>query len=238
MASSEVIKEQNRFLLISFLISPFLTLLITMYHYRWKASRLFFVLSASFLGYCIGIEGDLNRYHDWFFVYGEQSWYSILYSVFTFKAGDIYTLLLSKIVYSFTDNVKIYFAILMGIFAYFYSAVITVIINRFKQDNTKILLLFIGFATFFFVRSFIGLRFSTASLLYTYSLLEVVLNNRKKFILLSLCAPLVHISFLVTIPLIPLYYILKNNTRVCVILLILSFAINQGNMVNFFGHFA
>ena len=236
MVVSQARRQQTKLLLITFLISPFLTLLITMYHYRWKGTQLFFILSVSFLGYNIGIEGDLIRYYDWFFRDGGKSWSEIFNQIITLQAGDFYTLILSKIIFYLTENVRVYFAVLISVYAYFYSSVMKLIIVRLSRgNNLKVLLLFIGFATFFFVRNFISVRFSTALLLYAYAMLEIVLNGNRKFILLSLCAPLIHIGFVVTIPLLPLYFFFKDRVNVCIMLLLVSFVFNQGNVLNFFG---
>ena len=236
MVVSQARRQQTKLLLITFLISPFLTLLITMYHYRWKGTQLFFILSVSFLGYNIGIEGDLIRYYDWFFRDGGKSWSEIFNQIITLQAGDFYTLILSKIIFYLTENVRVYFAVLISVYAYFYSSVMKLIIVRLSRgNNLKVLLLFIGFATFFFVRNFISVRFSTALLLYAYAMLEIVLNGNRKFILLSLCVPLIHIGFVVTIPLLPLYFFFKDRVNVCIMLLLVSFVFNQGNVLNFFG---
>jgi|GEM_PF-2872716 len=220
--------------IITFLIWPFGTFLMALQHYRKPVAKWFFIMALTFLGYTIGIVGDLEVYHKNFFEVSRYSWSRVFKNIVTFSNADFYTLLMSKVVSGIGGDVKLYFAVLMFVFAYFYISIVQLIASKVPSHLVRhLILLLIGFATYHSLMSFISVRFYTATVIYIYAFLQVVLNNKRKYIFLAFLTPLVHVSFWITVPLFPIFFLFKDRFRVLGFLVLFTFIAGQTSIVSF-----
>ena len=88
-----------------------------------------------------------------------------------------------------------------------------------EKVSILVILTLLFTATFFNINS---LRFSIATSFFIWCMLEVLVNQKKYFIFISLLSPFVHYGFWILVPVIPLYFILKNRTKIVYVIFILS----------------
>lgn len=134
---------------ISFLLSPFFTILICLKRYKERVAQFFFVIAATFWGYTINPVGDLERYSNYFYLYGSLNTAELFEKAISFDISDFYILCIAKLTYSIGFNVNLYFALLVGIYSFIYISIIRIILEHVRLDNKLYELLFILFATFF-----------------------------------------------------------------------------------------
>ena len=85
---------------------------------------------------------------------------------------------------------------------------------------------------------FFGMRFSLASLLYLWCVLEIVIKDNKRFYWVLIFIPLLHYSFLLLLLIPVIYTFLKKKLTVCVIVFLLSFGFNNPQVASYFDTFA
>jgi len=213
---------------------PFGGLIASIVNFRSKYSKYSFVIASAFFAYTIGLEGDLERSCGEFYKAANFTWTQIFSDFITLKQIELYTPLVTKFVSSIGLSYKVGFIFYMIIYSTLYVNIIGLLLRKFPSKLTVYhFLLFFGVATYFSFRSFISIRFSTALLLFVYSFLQTVLYNKPRYLLLCLLTPLIHLGFLVSLPVLPLYLLFKDKLVIVFICFILSFFVSQNSFVSF-----
>ena len=232
-------ETKNIYHYIAFLVWPFATLLYALKYYREPVSRVLFVLAISFLGFTTGSFGDLERYEEWFYLFQDQNLRSLFISLFNLETGDIYTNLLSILTGFVFKSHHFYFALLYGIFAYLLSGVILKFVRFLpRRINNSTLLLLIGFALFYSIRSIISVRFYTGGLFYLFMMLNYIITKKNKYLFFSLLTPLFHAGLSLLLLVSPLLVVLRKKYWLTLGIVIFSLAIGQSSVVGFLGQIA
>jgi len=215
-----------------FLFWPFGALGLALKKFRSPIGRILFVLIISFLGYTAASEGDLKRYEGLFYASQDASILELLKSYVEFKNADIYVNLLANLSSHVFRSHHAFFAILFGVFAYFYSGVLLNILKmKPRQFTIKLLILFLGFALYYSIRSIISIRFYTGALFFLYLMTSYILTNDKKFLYLTLLSPLFHFALAVILIIVPMFLLFNRRPLIVLLMLIISFAINESAVI-------
>ncbi len=153
---------------------------------------------------------------------------------FEFDDGskDLYMKSASFMVSRFTDNYHFIFAFYALVFASF-----MLLSFRFltSHENMSQTLLCFLLATFFIMSNPIfninGTRFWTASWVGVYSIFQIFHNNNKRFFLLSILTPLIHVSFLAFVLMLFIALFLRKYDKLWMILFILSFFLSEVSLL-------
>ena len=225
----------NRGLRIIFaLLLPFSALFYAIKNYRNSDSKWFFVFGLSFLGFTINMEGDIERYRDTFYELKNVTWSKLFEDIFSLKIGDFYVSLVAKFFGTLFELHNIYIAFLISVFAFFYFSVIKIFIDFLpKKLDFFLLKLFFGFILFISLRNFISVRFTTATLVLIYGLLNFMITDKKKYLLFVFLTPIIHLSFIISLPFVAFYIFFKNKYKIALILMITCYFLGQSNAVNF-----
>lgn len=219
---------------LAFLIWPFGTLLYALKNYREPISRILFVLAISFLGFTTKSFGDLERYEEWFYIYRGQNIQDLIISYLNFQDSDIYTKIISILTGLIFNTHHFYFAVLYGIYAYLLSGVILKFARLLpRKINHTTLLLLIGFALFYSIRSIISVRFYTGGLFYLFMMLNYIFTKKNKYLIFSLFTPLFHFGLSLLLLVSPLLLLLRKKYWLTLGIVIFSLAIGQSSVVNF-----
>lgn len=219
---------------LAFLIWPFGTLLYALKNYREPISRILFVLAISFLGFTTKSFGDLERYEEWFYIYRGQNIQDLIISYLNFQVSDIYTKTISILTGLIFNTHHFYFAVLYGIYAYLLSGVILKFARLLpRKINHTTLLLLIGFALFYSIRSIISVRFYTGGLFYLFMMLNYIFTKKNKYLIFSLFTPLFHFGLSLLLLVSPLLLLLRKKYWLTLGIVIFSLAIGQSSVVNF-----
>lgn len=229
-------QKENRYdkavKVVLFLISPFFSLLYSLRTLKTKSSYVVFFLFAVFFGLAFTTQPhhtmDSVRYIEKFNGYIFYSLNDFLYefqNFLTFSEGDkdFYFNTVAFIVSRFTDNYHVLFAVFAAVFSYFS-------LKSFKfltsSDNFKTSL-FCLILAFMFMRNDIfninGVRFWTAAWIATYATFQIYVNKNKKYLLLAIIVPFVHIAYWVYLGLLIIVYFTARYKKVWIILFIVSF---------------
>ena len=231
--------KKNTYQYIAFLVWPFATLLYALKNYRKPVSRVLFVLAISFLGFTSESFGDLERYEEAFYLFQDQSLRDLFISYFNFQESDIYTKTLSILVGIVFKSHHFYFALLYGIFAYLLSGVILKFVRFLpRKINNSTLLLLIGFALFYSIRSIISVRFYTGGLFYLFMMLNYIITKKNKYLVFSFFTPLFHFGLSLLLLVSPLLVLLRKKYWLTLGIVIFSLAIGQSSVVGFLGQIA
>ena len=219
---------------LAFLIWPFGTLLYALKNYREPISRILFVLAISFLGFTTKSFGDLERYEEWFYIYRGQNIQDLIISYLNFQVSDIYSKTISILIGLIFNTHHFYFAVLYGIYAYLLSGVILKFARLLpRKINHTTLLLLIGFALFYSIRSIISVRFYTGGLFYLFMMLNYIFTKKNKYLIFSLFTPLFHFGLSLLLLVSPLLLLLRKKYWLTLGIVIFSLAIGQSSVVNF-----
>lgn len=207
-----------------FLISPLLALVISFRDIKSRRFYLAFLLMAVFMGLVLNIDGDgdLSRYLKYPSIWKNMEWSMVL------NEKDYLFPVLSKLFSYITTNENCF-----GAFVFFIYT--TLFLQSFKivtacVSNQRSLWFFLSIFALFLIAPYsriFAMRFSLASLLYLWCILEIVIKNNKRFYWVLLLVPLMHYSFLMMIILPFLHLLLKKRLTLCLIIFTISFFINS-----------
>lgn len=222
--------------LLLFLFQPFIGFLASLKNLDSKVGRFVFVLFSTLWGYAQSFTytpADGYRIGAYFCWYPISHFSTIIESVTEGRSVDIYLSVTNFIVHLFSDNAKVYFALLGLIYGILCYNVISSLLRERINNRSKALthILFLLFTT----ASFSNLsmpRFWTATWLAALVFLKVTQGD-KRWGWLALLLPLIHFSFapisaiLIIVTLFNRFFSLRPNVlfgAVCVMFL-LSFAL-------------
>lgn len=203
------------FVLLLFLLFPFITFLGAIIKFKSKYSHFIFVLFTTLFGYNMVAESeglDLFRMHEMLQVYSPYSISQIgesFINTWTNKGesivqsnnnADIYESIVSLFVSRFTDNGKV----LMAVFGFFYGLVFVNVLRKFTNKITNdslFVVLLILFATMMMpLNQLAGVRYGTATYIFVLAVINFIQNTeiRNRYVhlvLLCIVSCLIHFSF-------------------------------------------
>lgn len=210
-------KNKNSLLNIPlFFIYPFVSFLIAIRNLKSRTNGIVFIAFCTLFGFSFAFSNDSVDSYRVALVFNEFNYQSIydIYQLYLLGgAPDLYRFLTYALVKSFTDNPKILFASFGLVFGFFWYLSIRV----FKKEQANYSGFYASLLFFLFViinpiTNINGARFNTAIWVFFYGVINVVLYNKNRYLLLVLCAPLVHFSFLFGVIVILLYVMIKKFT--------------------------
>lgn len=187
--------------LIFYILSPFLTFLYSCFDLRKRSAQIVFVLFFGLFGYCHSFEdtrADSYRKAQSFTNYAARD-YEDIYD--DFRAGeqkDIYEDVLYSTVKSFTTDPHIMMMI-VGLFAGVFYMLLA---RRFLEDRHlayawPIAILVIMFIFSLNIPQLGGIRTFTAFPIFTYSLIKLIFDGKRAWIVGILIAPLIHFGYII-----------------------------------------
>lgn len=187
--------------LIFYILSPFLTFLYSCFDLRKRSAQIVFVLFFGLFGYCHSFEdtrADSYRKAQSFTNYAARD-YEDIYD--DFRAGeqkDIYEDVLYSTVKSFTTDPHIMMMI-VGLFAGVFYMLLA---RRFLEDRHlaytwPIAILVIMFIFSLNIPQLGGIRTFTAFPIFTYSLIRLLFDGKRAWIVGILIAPLIHFGYII-----------------------------------------
>lgn len=187
--------------LIFYILSPFLTFLYSCFDLRKRSAQIVFVLFFGLFGYCHSFEdtrADSYRKAQSFTNYAARD-YEDIYD--DFRAGeqkDIYEDVLYSTAKSFTTDPHIMMMI-VGLFAGVFYMLLA---RRFLEDRHlayawPIAILVIMFIFSLNIPQLGGIRTFTAFPIFTYSLIKLIFDGKRAWIVGILIAPLIHFGYII-----------------------------------------
>ncbi|MFW5982915.1 MAG: EpsG family protein [bacterium] len=219
-----------------FFIHPFAAFVIALNNLKSKYSFTVILLFNILFGYTFIAQNpniDSYRYIEKFNEYKYSTTNDFLFELedyFTFdsRIKDIYEITSYFIVSRFTHNYHFLMALWAFVFSIFFLKALRFFVDRpeFKKSIYASLLafLFIYSNSIFNIN---GIRFWTASWVGVYTIFEVIINKKYKFIFLSLFAPLIHVSFIILPVVLLLYSLVFKNEKFFIILFFISFFVGE-----------
>lgn len=195
-------------MLILFLIVPFFAFLYSIKNLEKKEYALVFVLFYGLFGYCQDfslVTSDIYR-HGWEYVNGKDK--DIIQIYLEGEALDIYLAGATLLARPFTNNPKVFFA-LMGLVFGFLTYLCAVPLYKYwngKKNYAFYIIIFIFLSNISLVH-FTGIRFYTGGLFLCACLIRYLIYKRKKYLYLTPLAILVHFGLLPVVGVILIYFI-------------------------------
>ena len=179
--------------------------------------RFMFLFFAFLLGLMINYEGneaDISRYLRYPEFYSNVSWMEILLD------KDFIILALAKLISYISESPRLFAIIMYQIYAIlFLQSLMIVTKNSARFDTMSIATLFLVYN----YANFNALRFSIATLFFLWCILEILINNNRKFVYIIFLTPFIHFSYWMMMPVIFAHRYLHNRFSLCIILFMISF---------------
>ena len=223
-------KDKSLIALILFPFTPFISFLISCFNIRNRLNSFVFILFFALFGYCHTFEdvrADSYRKYLLFNNYSEKEYIDIYQEYVNGETKDVYEDILFNIVKSFSDNPHIMMMI-VGIFGgFFYLLVVKRFVRDLKINYTlPIIILLI----FMIIESNIslmgGIRNFSAFPLFMYSLIRVLIDNKKIWIVGVLLTPLIHFGYLIAVIAVLVIWIVKIPQSILHYLAIIACALS------------
>lgn len=223
-------KDKSLIALILFPLTPFISFLISCFNIRNRLNSFVFILFFALFGYCHTFEdvrADSYRKYLLFNNYSEQEYIDIYQEYVNGETKDVYEDILFNIVKSFSDNPHIMMMI-VGVFGgFFYLLVVKRFVRDLKINYTlPIIILLI----FMIIESNIslmgGIRNFSAFPLFMYSLIRVLIDNKKIWIVGVLLTPLIHFGYLIAVIAVLVIWIVKIPQSILHYLAIIACALS------------
>lgn len=241
MSSLTFIKQRNNSISYGLLlIAPFFSLLLALRQWKTPYARNMLIGVIVFMGMTALPEGDLESYQAIYYYNANQSLETMWYNLISLKEGKFYIGLLSFLFGLIFQHHVVYFGFLYFIFGYYLVNFVFLVYDYNKSIvSTKWGgFLFISLALFFSIRNSLNLAFYTGAIFIIYYLTKSLLQSKKKLLLLILLAPLFHFSLAIVFLPIVMFLFLKSKTYVCILLVLLSYAIPQTVVTGVLGNLA
>lgn len=187
--------------LIFYILSPFLTFLYSCFDLRKRSAQIVFVLFFGLFGYCHSFEdtrADSYRKAQSFTNYAARDYEDIYDDIRAGEQKDIYEDVLYSTVKSFTTDPHIMMMI-VGLFAGVFYMLLA---RRFLEDRHlaytwPIAILVIMFIFSLNIPQLGGIRTFTAFPIFTYSLIRLLFDGKRAWIVGILIAPLIHFGYII-----------------------------------------
>lgn len=190
-----------------FLVWPFFALLHALLNYRLRFAKNILWLFCAFFGYTFIISNpdmDANRYKTHLeraYAQYDIPYWDALKEPFVgkgiYSGTDIYSHFITITVGRWTDDFRIFFAIIGLVFGYFFSRNIFYILEKMPDKKIRFLslLFLITLALLIPFWNINGYRFYTAAQVFIFGALPLIVEKKYKFLLILLLTPLIHFSF-------------------------------------------
>lgn len=150
--------------------------------------------------------------------------FRIIGGLYSDTSIDIAEPFISFLVSRFTDNYKFLFAAYAAVYGFFYLKSIELLYEKYRQNaglNAWIFMFF--FITTLSINNINGFRMWTALWVFFYGASQVILYEKRKYLLLALCSILIHGSFISANFVLIIYVIAGNRNLIYLIVAISSF---------------
>lgn len=214
-------RRQEAYYYLSFFVWPFGILLASLKHWERPFSRNIFWLFCIFFGLTFIIaEGELSADSEYYanaltqYAHSDMSLSELWRSFYSENSNyvDIFQPVLTYLISRLTSNPTVLFTVFGLIFGYFYSSNIWYILNKIEGKITPILFLYIlTFALLNPIWNINGFRMWTAAQIFLYGALPYFFEGKRKNLIWSAAAVLVHFSFLYPVAVLGLFTLLKNR---------------------------
>jgi hypothetical protein len=210
---------------------PLPTIMGVFYDLKSKYLYLFFVLFAVFVGINMY---DLPTSDMYKYVTSSVEYKDVSLQIIFLEKDFVYPLL-SKIITQFSSN--FYFVTVCFTTIYFtvYYKCVKVVSSNIHSNYKTYIPWFYIFALYTILSFTVvtAFRYNLAVLYFSWCMLEYVINDKKKFLYLSILTPFIHFSFLFYIVL-PFGYLfinkLKYRTNIALLIFVLSFVYSNSGM--------
>lgn len=179
--------------------------------------RFFFLFFAFLLGLMInydGNEADISRYLRYPEIYSDVSWLEIL------LGKDFIIPALAKLISYVSESPRLFAIIMYQIYAILFLKSLTIVTKssaRFDICSVGTLFLVYGYT------NFNALRFSMATLFFLWCILEILINNNRKYLYVIFLTPFIHFSYWMIMPVIFIHRYLSNRFSWCIAIFMISF---------------
>ena len=189
--------------IVFFILSPLLTFLYSCFDLNKRMSQIVFVLFFGLFGYChtfSDLRADSYRKYESFTQYSTMDIDAVVEGLSSGASKDIFEPMLYYFVKGFSDDPHVMMMI-VGLFGGFFYMLV---VKRFLQDRrmryTAPIVILLAFMV---MESNIplmgGIRNFCAFPLFMYSLIRMLIDNKKRWILGLLLTPLIHFSYVVVV---------------------------------------
>ena len=238
----ETVEKQNTIIKYGlFLINPFFGLLATLRDLKSKSSYTIFYLFCLLVGMCFTVPsgttaeytGDGARYRQKFerIAFSSNKTFDEVYKEYKkFDEGDkdLYSTSVFYLVSGFTTNYHWVFFFFAFVFGYF-------MLKSFKflTDNKEFTdsLYCFALAFIFIISNSIaninGVRFWTAAWIAVYCIFQIIVNKNKKYFILAILTPYVHVSYFVFLAVLLIAVFSKNRSNFWFVMFLISFFISS-----------
>lgn len=240
--NKELVEKQNAIIKYGlFIINPFFGLLATLRDLKSKSSYTIFYLFCLLVGMCFTVPsgttaeytGDGARYRQKFekIAFNSNRTFEEIYKEYTqFDEGekDLYSISVFYLVSGFTTNYHWVFFFFSVVFGFF-------MLKSFKflTDNKEFTNSLYCFAlAFIFILSnsivnINGVRFWTAAWIAVYCVFQIVVNKNKKYFVLAILTPYIHVSYFVFVVVLLIAFFTKNRNNFWFVLFLISFFVSS-----------
>ena len=203
--------------LVFFILAPFLTFIASCTNLERRANQIVFVLFFALFGYCHTFEdtrADSYRKYIKFNNYTTQDVGSIIGDFTDGDTKDIFEELLFSVTKSLTDNPHI-LMMLVGLFGgFFYMLVVKRFLEDKKTRYTVPIAILLGFMI---IESNIplmgGIRNFCAFPLFMYSMIRVLIDGKRIWLIGLLLTPLIHFGYIIAVAAALLIWLINIPTK-------------------------
>ena len=220
-------------LLVIFVLWPLASLLIAVRQFRFKESRVIFVLFALLLGFAFDFSDPLtdgSRYAQWFIEYENKTFNDFILGLSNlgqYGNTDIYTTCSYFLLSRFTHNPHVLFVVWAGVYFFFLVKFLGIIIDYINEKGYKFhlpaVIFFVGLALFMPLNAINGVRMWTAFVVFFYAAAKILLRNDNRYFALAAGTILIHFSFIFSLAFLVFYKTFRNKPIVFHWLLLISF---------------
>lgn len=212
---------------ILFLISPFLAFVYSLKRINTKSSYWVFFLFALFFGLSFtndqgpNEQGSLDsaRYIAHFKQYSHQ----LNDQVLIYKDNDYYFDYTAYLISKITDNYHILFLVFAAVFAFFQLKSLKYLTQEKEFKNNIYGLILCLLFTYIGISNINGVRFWTAAWVTVFCYFKIYRDNDKRFLLLLLVTPYIHLSYWTVIGMTILTILTKRFERIWIVMILISF---------------
>ena len=186
-------KQSKAYLLLLYLIWPFLTIYLAIRFFDYKFGRRMVILLYGFLGFTALSFGDLDRYEREFYLKKTVSFSSAIETLVSLQENKFYNSVVSIFSGVFFETHHYYFAIIFMIYGFFLVNTLDVFKPiRLTKLNNFGLIFFLGLFIYFLIRPLPNLAFYTGGLFVVYNLANYYKTRAKKYLFFIFFVPLFH----------------------------------------------
>lgn len=224
---------------ILFIFQPFVSFVLSFRNLNDRSNLIIFVLFSSLFGYSITFSyppSDCYRIAASFCTYPINSINDILLLKEQGKLVDLYLVVANYIVHKISDNPKVLYALLGGVYGLFCGLSMRILIkDRKGKDNMYLLVILLLFFTTSSLANMSMPRFWTAAWLFFYSSIRI-LERKSRWIIGAACCPLLHFSFITPFIVVLIFSINLSYWKskiellylITIISFVFSFLLNEG----------